>query len=94
MCYRWIKISSVAYEVNLYNFSLLNSILKSLVISDVRIKRFIELQINNMINLNIYRGIRHKLALPVHGQRTRTNASTQRTKRVKRFIVSMPVKSK
>jgi len=28
-----------------------------------------------------YRGIRHKLSLPVRGQRTRTNARTQKTKK-------------
>lgn len=50
------------------------------------------MNISNMINLNIYKGIRHKLALPVHGQRTRTNASTQRTKRAKRIII--PVSNK
>lgn len=30
------------------------------------------------IDSNSYEGIRHKLSLPVHGQRTRTNARTQR----------------
>lgn len=31
--------------------------------------------------MNCYRGIRHKKALPVRGQRTKTNARTKRGKK-------------
>lgn len=34
--------------------------------------------IKRLININAYRGIRHKLGLPVRGQRTRTNARTRK----------------
>jgi len=44
-------------------------------------KRFIFLKIKELIDLKTYRGIRHEKDLPVHGQRTRTNANTQRSKR-------------
>ena len=50
------------------------------------INRIIENNINNLIINNSYRGTRHKLTLPVRGQRTRTNASTQRSKRFKNSI--------
>ena len=33
-------------------------------------------------DINSYRGLRHKLSLPVRGQRTRTNARTKRGKKV------------
>lgn len=36
-----------------------------------------------MINNKSYVGNRHKLCLPVRGQRTRTNANTQRSKRIR-----------
>lgn len=39
-------------------------LLKNLVISDVRIKRKVESNINKKIDLNSYSGVRHKLCLP------------------------------
>jgi len=38
--------------------------------------------IKQLKEISCYRGIRHKLNLPVRGQRTRTNARTKRGKRV------------
>ena len=70
-------------NLNYYNLNFLLFILKGLIISDTRIKRNVELNINKLITINSYRGIRHKFNLPVRGQRTRTNAGTQRSKRVK-----------
>jgi small subunit ribosomal protein S13 len=37
--------------------------------------------IKRLIDINCYRGIRHKVGLPVRGQRTRTNARTRKGKR-------------
>ena len=70
-------------QINHYNFSFLSSILKLLIISDVRIKRRVEFNIARLVGINNMQGLRHKLCLPVPGQRTRTNASTQRLKRVR-----------
>jgi small subunit ribosomal protein S13 len=67
-----------------YQFSLILLLLKRLVISDARIKRRFTFNIQIKIDNNSYAGFRHKLCLPVHGQRTRTNANTQRSKRIKR----------
>ena len=36
------------------------------------------LDIKNMIEINCYRGIRHRKGLPVRGQRTKTNARTRK----------------
>jgi len=60
-------------------------LLKGLVASDARIKRVIENNITKLITIDSYRGSRHKLTLPVRGQRTRTNAGTQRSKRFKNY---------
>lgn len=51
--------------------------------SIARIDRYVELRIKKLKDLDTYKGNRHHLNLPVHGQRTRTNASTQRSKRRK-----------
>jgi small subunit ribosomal protein S13 len=36
------------------------------------------MNIKRLMEINCYRGIRHRRGLPVHGQRTRTNARTKR----------------
>lgn len=51
--------------------------------SVARIDRYTGLRIKRLKDLLTYKGNRHTLNLPVHGQRTRTNANTQRSKRRK-----------
>ncbi len=41
----------------------------------------IRLNINRLKEISSYRGDRHKKSLPLHGQRTRTNARTKRGRR-------------
>ena len=41
----------------------------------------VQLNIKRLLDINCYRGIRHRLGLPVRGQRTRTNARTRRGKK-------------
>ena len=38
------------------------------------LRREVNLNIKRLMEINCYRGIRHRRGLPVHGQRTRTNA--------------------
>ncbi len=45
------------------------------------LKSEINMNIKRLIDINCYRGIRHKLGLPVRGQRTRTNARTRKGRR-------------
>jgi len=42
------------------------------------LKKEISENINRLIEINSYRGLRHKHSLPVRGQRTRTNARTRK----------------
>ena len=42
------------------------------------LRREVNLNIKRLIEIGCYRGIRHRRGLPVHGQRTRTNARTKR----------------
>jgi small subunit ribosomal protein S13 len=42
------------------------------------LRRDIALDIKRMIEINCYRGIRHRKGLPVRGQRTKTNARTRK----------------
>ncbi len=41
----------------------------------------VQLSIKRLIDINSYRGIRHRTGLPVRGQRTRTNSRTRKGKR-------------
>ncbi len=42
------------------------------------LRREVRQNVQHLIEINCYRGIRHRRGLPVHGQRTRTNARTKR----------------
>jgi len=42
------------------------------------LRREVGMNIQRLIEINCYRGMRHRRNLPVHGQRTRTNARTRR----------------
>ncbi|WP_108623913.1 30S ribosomal protein S13 [Candidatus Similichlamydia epinepheli] len=60
----------------------LNSLLQSgeyLVEGDLR--RNIQNDIKRLMSIRSYRGLRHRLGLPVRGQRTKTNARTRKGKR-------------
>ena len=42
------------------------------------LRREVQSNIRRLIEISCYRGTRHRVRLPVHGQRTRTNARTKR----------------
>ena len=42
------------------------------------LRREVQSNIKRLIEISCYRGMRHRMRLPVHGQRTRTNARTKR----------------
>ena len=42
------------------------------------LRREIQSNIKRLVEISCYRGTRHRMRLPVHGQRTRTNARTKR----------------
>jgi small subunit ribosomal protein S13 len=45
------------------------------------LRREIAMNIKRLMDIGSYRGLRHRRGLPVHGQRTRTNARTRRGSR-------------
>ncbi len=46
------------------------------------LRRIVGSNIKRLKDIKSYRGLRHMANLPVHGQRTRTNARTKRGKRI------------
>ncbi|PPI86509.1 30S ribosomal protein S13 [Candidatus Pantoea edessiphila] len=53
-----------------------DEVAKFVVEGDLR--REINMSIKRLIDLGCYRGLRHRRSLPVHGQRTKTNARTRK----------------
>ena len=60
--------------------------LREIIDADYTVEGDLQRQVTNNIkrlkDIGSYRGIRHKNGLPVHGQRTRTNARTRKGKGV------------
>jgi small subunit ribosomal protein S13 len=46
------------------------------------LRRDVAMNIKRLVDLGCYRGLRHRKGLPVHGQRTHTNARTRKGKAV------------
>lgn len=46
------------------------------------LRRWESMNVKRLIDIGTYRGRRHRMGLPVRGQRTRTNARTRRGRRV------------
>ena len=70
-----------AKELNEDDIARLNAILQSEYVVEGDLRRQIQNNIKRLVGIHCYRGLRHRLGLPVRGQRTRTNARTRKGKR-------------
>lgn len=59
----------------------LNATLQSEYAVEGDLRRQVQNNIKRLISIHSYRGLRHRLSLPVRGQRTRTNSRTRKGKR-------------
>lgn len=59
----------------------INALLQNDYIVEGDLRRQTQNNIKRLISIHSYRGMRHRLGLPVRGQRTRTNARTRKGKR-------------
>lgn len=59
----------------------LNALLQSEYLVEGDLRRKVQNDIKRLVNIHSYRGLRHRLGLPVRGQRTRTNARTRKGKK-------------
>jgi len=70
-------------KVEEWNDAQLNSIRS--VINEMKVegalRSEVQLNIKRLVDINCYRGIRHRTGLPVRGQRTKTNCRTRKGKR-------------
>lgn len=65
-------------DLNDTDVTSLRSTLDSEYLIEGDLKRFESLNVKRLMEINSYRGKRHRLGLPLRGQRTRTNARTRR----------------
>ncbi len=59
----------------------LNAVLQSEYIVEGDLRRQVQNNIKRLINIHSYRGMRHRVGLPVRGQRTSTNSRTRKGKK-------------
>lgn len=70
-----------AKELKEDDIAAINALLQSSYAVEGDLRRKVQNNIKRLISIHSYRGLRHKLGLPVRGQRTRTNARTRKGKR-------------
>ena len=56
----------------------LRDIIENEYVVEGELRKEVSMNIKRLMDLNVYRGIRHKKHLPVRGQRTSTNARTRK----------------
>lgn len=70
-----------AHKLTQDDIARLNNLLQSEYEVEGDLRRKVQNDIKRLINIHSYRGQRHRLGLPVRGQRSRTNARTRKGKR-------------
>ena len=69
------------YELTEEEISALNKEIQNNYIVEGELRKIVQLNIKELMDLGCYRGLRHRRGLPVRGQRTKTNARTRKGKR-------------
>jgi len=71
----------LAKDLTEEQISQLNALLQTEYTVEGDLRRQVQNNIKRLVSINCYRGTRHRLGLPVRGQRTRCNARTRKGKR-------------
>ncbi len=70
-----------AHNLNEDHIAKINAMLQSEYVVEGDLRRQVQNNIKRLVSIHCYRGSRHRVGLPVRGQRTRTNARTRKGKR-------------
>jgi len=73
-----IDVNVRTFDLTDENVSSIREILEAEYIVESDLRRKVSLNIKRLSEINCLRGKRHRLQLPLRGQRTRTNARTRR----------------
>ena len=71
-----------AADLSQEQISSITKILQNDMVVEGDLRRAVAADIRRLQQINCYRGIRHRRNLPVHGQRTKTNARTRKGKKI------------
>lgn len=70
-----------AHELSQDDIAKINNLLQSEYVVEGDLRRQVQNNIKRLVSIHSYRGLRHRVGLPVRGQRTRTNSRTRKGKR-------------
>lgn len=70
-----------AHKLTQDDIARLNALIQSDYIVEGDLRRQVQNNIKRLISIHAYRGLRHRLGLPVRGQRTKTNSRTRKGRR-------------
>lgn len=70
-----------AHKLTQDDIARINQLLQSGYVVEGDLRRQIQNNIKRLISIHSYRGMRHRVGLPVRGQRTKTNSRTRKGKR-------------
>lgn len=70
-----------AHQLTQDDIARINTLLQAEYTVEGDLRRLVQNNIKRLVSIHCYRGTRHRLSLPVRGQRTRTNARTRKGKR-------------
>ena len=69
------------YELTEEEISILNKEIQNNYIVEGELRKIVQLNIKELMDLGCYRGLRHRKGLPVRGQKSKTNARTRKGKK-------------
>lgn len=81
-----------AKDLTLEDVSKINAVIQGGYRVEGDLRREVAGNINRLVSIHSYRGLRHRMGLPVRGQKTRTNARTRKGPR--RATVSLKRKAR
>lgn len=70
-----------AHKLSQDDIARINNLLQAEFVVEGDLRRQVQNNIKRLVSIHAYRGLRHRLGLPVRGQRTRTNARTRKGRR-------------
>lgn len=70
-----------AHKLSQDDLARLNNLLQADYVVEGDLRRQVQNNIKRLVSIHSYRGMRHRLGLPVRGQRTRTNSRTRKGRR-------------
>lgn len=70
-----------AHKLTQDDIARINTLLQDHYVVEGDLRRQVQNNIKRLVSIHSYRGMRHRVGLPVRGQRTRTNSRTRKGRR-------------